>query len=737
MRLPCPVVLTNTQGEERTDHAYISVVIRFVLQTVPWREKPIIYHQLSIRRWLVEPLKYIPYRGIKAHIGDNRRWLDGQRQPFCFIPLMIKRQGEKVEWSRAIRELFSLNDSKLPDPITFASSPAYNWSGFNTIPSGIQAAIAYTSQLREPPCFAGVSPLDLTSLDRAIEERLPVQRVGEAEKVSGNVFLLWQVDKPKKKIVPLLLDDPNQSNKRKKAKKSDDPNHSHTPMLRPKIAAPSAFRETGNPLRTILILWETSQCRDALIAEICQLLYLSPTNEANTYAGPYGSLCIKTQHVGDLTQNLEIKKPSEAGKSRQQQRIELLQERIDKIVSFLPKAQGVDGALIEIRPKPFIAEADPKLAWRIGAMKAGYLNQHLHRITFTNKKGEEHLKKSGLEPVKRAVSDLLRQFGILPATPLINPEKDGIEPDVWLTCFYVIRRTRKTNAQNIPKTVVLMVRVNPVTAKVELTTPDLFLEQGWVSYPVALQHLLHEDWDSNSYFDQTTEDSDAEQQPQDKEREQRQINKFVADCLQECLNTPISDQKFPRVLFMAEAQNARKMLTWLQNQNLLANDPLHELKKYLTKEEIDRLWVVRLRVADKGEVPVAIVKNSPGSRTSGVFRWQGVCDRALAPLYLSVRKALNTEQGTKILQQKQSRLDNGSRQAGKARLLEIAVINNLGIEGDKLAHFVHSLRSRWPYFANEVSLPFPFSFATLAKEYAVSAKDTEDLVALDESQEDQ
>jgi len=672
---PHPVVLTNSKGEALPEFAYISFVIRFVLQTVPWREKPIIYDQLSIRRWLVEPLKRIPYRGLKAHIGDNRRWLDSKRQPFCFIPSIMKRQGEEVKWYQAISNLLALGDSQLPAPITLTQNPDYNWSGFNATPSGIQAAIAYTSQLGEPPCFPGVSPLDLASLDQAIQDRLPVKRVGEAEKLLSRGFVFWRVDKPKK-IVPLIADEQNESKKRKKGKRSEDPNYSHTPMLRPKIVAPSVFRETENPLRTILIIWETPQCRDALIAEICQLLYLSPTTETNIYAGQYGSLFIKTQHVGDLTKNFEINSFSVAGKSRQKQRIDLLQERIDKIVAFLPPAKELSGALIEIRPKPRIADTDPKLAWRIGAVKAGYLNQHLHRITFTTKEGEEKLKRSGLEPVKRAVSDLLRQFGILPATPLINPEKDGIDFDVWLTCLYVLRRTRKTNVKNVPKTVVLMVRVNPVTAKVEATTPDLWQKQGWVAYAIALQHLLHEDWEPDSYFDEPLEEINAEQQPQDKEREQRLFNQLVAEWLQDCLNTPTTNEKPPRVLFMAEAQNSRKILKWLQNQNLITNDRLYELKQHLTKAEINLLWVVRLRVADNGEVPVAIVKNFPGRRSSGVFRWQGVCDHPLASLYLSVRKPLNTEKGTKILQQKQSRLDNGSRQAGKARLLEIAVVHN-------------------------------------------------------------
>jgi hypothetical protein len=50
---PHPVSLIEKNEEVGT--ADISFVIRFKLQTVPWRREPIIYHQLSIRRWIVEP----------------------------------------------------------------------------------------------------------------------------------------------------------------------------------------------------------------------------------------------------------------------------------------------------------------------------------------------------------------------------------------------------------------------------------------------------------------------------------------------------------------------------------------------------------------------------------------------------------------------------------------------------------------------------------------------------------
>lgn len=690
---PYPVPLIEKNQHLGT--ANISFVINFKLQTVPWRKEPIIYHELSIRRWLTQPLERIPYRGATAYIGDNRRWLDGTRQPFCFIPLQIKRRGTEVKWSRAIRELLTINDSPLPDPDNLALTPAYNWSEINQNFRGIQVAIAYDTRHRgEAPCLAGVSPRDLASLDGSIQERLSIiQRIGEAIRIEEKQREFWE-----------LRGNPK------------------TPILRSEIATHATFRIVDNP-NTILILWETRECKDALIAAICELLSLSQVREnkiyktnnglqgeVTIYCNEFASICIKTQHVQGLTQRFDIP-PSTKVKDRPGKRNQFMDERIKQIQSSLPKPEGLSGALIEIRPKKsfFPAESDPKLALRIGVMQAGYVNQHLHALTGR--------KKSDTNRILRAVSDLLRQFGVLPSQ-LIDIQKDDIDPHIWLTCFYVLRRTKKTTANNKATTGALMVRVNPVTGIVQVTTHSLF--PTWLSYPAALEYLLSEKWDTEPYI---APDIDDEEKSSDRQLEQQFFNDFVTKCLRDCLSTPIEEERNPRVLFMAEAQNARRILTWLQNPNLPNNDLPNELKRNMTESEISRLWVVRLRVAENGEVPVAIVKGSPGSRSNigGVFIWQNVCDDAKNTLYLSLRKLLNTEQD--ILRKFQSRFDNGSRQAGNPRLLEIAVVHHPGIERNKLAYFVHNLRRRWPYFADDVSLPFPFPFATLAKEYAVSAKD--------------
>lgn len=710
---PHPVQLIKYQKNVGT--VYVSFVIHFKLQTVPWRHEPIIYHQLSVRRWMTEPLN-IPYRGATVYVGDDRRWLDGKSFPFCFMPLSIKQvnteDGREPRWSRAIDELLRFNDSVLPEPNILASTPIYNWSGAGEEPCNIQAAIAYDNRHRSGLlCFPGVSPLDLASLDSAILNRIeqhnfPLRRVGEAVKVSfpnkksGQIAQFWE---------------------RRSA-----------PMLRPEIAAPATFMNLSpNPspprrgeVITILVLWETEGCRDELIAEICRVLLLkkavvlegSEFESKTIYKGIYGDILIISKHVGELTKLFDFDDHTVEGNNRQQKRIFCVERRVQEIISFLPKAEYLSGAIIEIKPKPFISELDPKLALRIGAMKAGYVNQHIHALTKSKKDNSLYVTRDADNRVQKAVSDLLRQFGVLPV-PLIDLDRDGVDENTWLTCFYVLRRTRKTTANNLPSTVVLIVRVNPVTGKVEATTP---YTKDWLSYPEALSSLLTVKWNPDFLDYQAGED-------EEQSKDAPLINKFVAERLRECLGTPIKGDKLPRVLFMVEAQNARGVLKWLQNPKLQFNKLPDELKRDMAPDEFNRLWLVRLRTfGNTYEVPVSIVKNSFGSRTSGLYAWEDVCDNG-AVLYLSIRKLLNTEQGTSTLQKKQSRLDNGALQHGNPRALEIAVVYCPGIDDEKLASFVHNLRDRWPYFANEVSLPLPFRFATLASEYAVSARDVGEL----------
>ncbi|MBW4540513.1 MAG: DUF3962 domain-containing protein [Myxacorys chilensis ATA2-1-KO14] len=568
---PHPVTLINREGEQ--ERAYLSFVLRFALQTVPGRKSPIVYHHLSTRRWIVNSQQRPPYRGLTAYIGNELRLLDGIRQPLCFIPLAMKRRGETGGWSTAIEALLA-DDTRLPNSIALLENPAYHWNIFKTTPRPMQAAIAFDSRhsLSSSSAIsrAGVNSLDLAHIDQAICDRLPVERVGEAIQVGRSItFLGLPATIPTKDITQAA------NNQSQPGKQKTDSNTRSTPMLRPSIAAPAVFH-SANLIQEILIVWETAECRDELIAEICQLLHLSATKEVITYTtashttgeaqcykGTFGSLWIKTQHVEDLTQNLDIDS-SVRPRDRPQRRVQLLQERIDRIASFLLTAKGLSGALIEIKRRPFPPEADPKLAWRIAAMQVGYLNQHIHALTYT-KDGKEIRRQDASERVKRAVSDLLRQCGVLPDAPLIQPS-DGITPHVWLTCFYVLRRTKRTTASNLPNTVVMMIRVNASEPTIEVTTPSLLARNRanpWVSYSSALNYFLGEKWEPDSQFEETNPELNEEQSFSEKEKEEALLNKFVSECLQTCLHEPIAGVK-PYVLFYGRsAKRSAQRLTLL------------------------------------------------------------------------------------------------------------------------------------------------------------------------------
>ncbi len=605
---------------------------------------------------------------------------------------------KQVNWSSgAIAQLLQ-DAGNIPEALALAKNPVHNWEQINPRTRIVQAAIAYNNNLGKHPCLPGVSPLDLAQLDNAISERLPVERVGEAVKVQ-------------------------QARKKRSPKNADLAQSTKKPsiMLHPEIAS-AAVAKILQSQPTVLILWETEAVRDALINELCRLLALAPTHQDNIYQSDHGSLRILTQDVGVLGELLDVGDFSVLLKTRQERRIELLKERAGLITNSVPQIAGLKGALVEIVKPPFISQSDPKLAWRLGLAQAGYVNQHLHALNDIDADTGVKANRGKIENeerIKRSVVDLLRQWGVLPN--LLLNQIEGIESPIWLTYFSILQRNRRTTLQGIAHTGAIMVRVNPLTGEVQATTPTLRKQQGWVSYPTTLLSLISEKWEPTSWFLQTEVEEESRE-------EKVLLTKFVAKCLQDCLHEPIADNVKPLVLFMTEAHNIRRKLPWLQNSALL-NLPVNTLPKelaiHIKQEERDRLLLVRLRTADEIEVPTWIAKNSNGSRTSGVFAWQGICNETKRSLYLSLSKLPNSAKY--ILAKSASRLDSAKNANGVARALEIALIHHPQVEANNLAYFIHHLREQWLYFANAVSLPLPMLFAIKAKEYAVNVKDTRDL----------
>lgn len=703
---------TETKDSTSQRPKWISLVISFYLHTLPWRRLPLVYSQVSVRRWLTRPLydenkNYVPSEGVTVYVFNRFRWLDGIRQNPTFVPIKMYRGGESPRFHRAISELIANNDY-LPGARDVAASslPENDWC-FEQ--GEVKTAIAYNQYLSTHFCKPGISPLDAADIDRAIVERLPVNRVGETAQIFVPKTPFWEPGQAKSRNDPT----------------PKDPNDLSVVMQRPNVATRATF-SSSLPLETLLILWKTEKCRDALIEEIRLVLQLQQKGEVSEYrtatgvigqsaiySGDFGSLRIKTQHVDNLIDPLLLDNTS--NKSLQQKRKEALENRSSLFHSALPEPEGQSAMLIEIlRPENYQSTfTDPYLATRIGPMELGYVNQRIHSLDGVKQKDI----KQDQSRVKSAVSGLLQQCGILPS-PLINSD-DGIPQTTWLVCCYILRRTRRTTASGTPNTAVLMVRVNPAAGEVEFTTTTLKQRnRGWVSSWDAYQSLLSEKWEPDSYIAAFPEYMTSPEAIE----EQNLINHFVANALQDCLNTAIGNEKKPHVLFMAEAQNARTMLKWLQNPILPSGALPPALRRYFLRQaDQKRLSIVRLRSYRNREVPMWVWKKKPGGRTNGVFLWENACDNSNQVIYLSLRELLNTEQG--VLKVTESRLNSGQKLAGNPNLLEIAIVHSIFNHG-VLAGFLHRLRKRWAYFSGNTSLPFPFPFAVKSTEYCVSARDS-------------
>lgn len=202
---------------------------------------------------------------------------------------------------------------------------------------------------------------------------------------------------------------------------------------------------------------------------------------------------------------------------------------------------------------------------------------------------------------------------------------------MWLTCCLIIRRTATTTWSGFPSLVVVMVRVNPFLGEVEFTTPALKKQnqgnKGWVSSWEIYNQLLTENWKPDFYEDSGEEDLDLSEETEEEKREQLLLNKFLVDCLKDCLTTSIDNESKPNVLFIIDGQNARSIFKWLQNSNLKCKIFPNVLRRNMQLQDYQkRLHIVRcLTKGSTLETPFwNPIGSNPGSRHYGNYAWKNV-----------------------------------------------------------------------------------------------------------------
>ncbi|MBW4639813.1 MAG: DUF3893 domain-containing protein [Gloeocapsa sp. UFS-A4-WI-NPMV-4B04] len=565
-------------------------------------------------------------------------------------------------------------------------------------------AIAYHSRLGKHPCKPGVSIKDIGILNAHIAAHLRLRRAGE--------------------IVPIPIN---------KTQRTSPQNREelNIVMHRPSVATSSLFMSRF-PLETILILYLNPKTKDELIKEIRTVLRLNRELEVSVTETPLGIMRTVeyASELGDLfriqiqtlggEQLISALSLEDTDKIPGERAIEAAKARIEFFKQVVPKPVGRSGAILEIfEPDYYSENADPYKASKIALMQIGYVNQRIHPLV-----EETEAQEADAARVRNAVADLLSQAGVLPEQHFIKAD-DFMPERMWLTCCLVIRRTSTTTWSGLPSLVVVMVRVNPFLAEVEFTTPSLKQQdrgnRGWVPSWEIYNHLLTENWDSQLY--EFGEEDLSVEETQVEESDQRLLNIFLADCLKDCLTTPIDNETKPHILLMMDGQNARGTFKWLQNPNLRCGEFPNVLSRNIQRQNYQkRLHIVRCLT--KGGTletpPWNPVGSNAGSRHYGLYAWSNVCDNPNRLIYLGLRELLNSEQG--VLKVNQSRLDSGKRPAGNPPLLEYDVIHS-SLDTVTLIRFLENLRSRWAYFSGTTSLPFPFPYAKHAKDYAISLRD--------------
>lgn len=76
-----------------------------------------------------------------------------------------------------------------------------------------------------------------------------------------------------------------------------------------------------------------------------------------------------------------------------------------------------------------------------------------------------------------------------------------------------------------------------------MTTSGLFSQHGWVSYAEGMIYLVNENWDVDA--DESENGGNFQGTWDRKQQEEALLNKFLTDCLRDCLSSSLVAQNPP------------------------------------------------------------------------------------------------------------------------------------------------------------------------------------------------
>ncbi len=419
---------------------------------------------------------------------------------------------------------------------------------------------------------------------------------------------------------------------------------------------------------------ETGKKLRARIGQIFGLVLDDNAAEGTTEYQSYGlSVEIRLEHAGEIASVLTN---SEGGRIKSRaERQAAERRRSEYVANEVGVAEKPTATLIELDNLSG-ALNDPKDAIRWGLAKADRVSQFITPDGSKDQLGEEEEKDSSEHKIVSSIADVLRQWGLLPGSPLESlPKSTRIPSNLQILGFWIVNLERRDGDRSVLPVAVKIDEFGKVLVKIHE-------DADWMSYPEMLTMLARSQMDLG--------------------RRRESLRQFLRSALAEC-------SRAGPTLLLCQSQNVRRIWEWTSDKNIL-KDRL-SWGKSLSLGEFDGLRVVRVR--DDGgasETPPWFAQKEDGSVgiASGIFR--GTDDRTVFSLQAKPLSMYAPGGESKTLR------PNRQHSMPAIKELFLAVLQP-DDRVEEWAALVHRLRKMAFHHDEAFDLPLPLHLASKIEEY--------------------
>ena len=420
---------------------------------------------------------------------------------------------------------------------------------------------------------------------------------------------------------------------------------------------------------------ETGKKLRARIGQIFDLILDDNVDEGTTEYQSYElSVEIHLEHAGEMASVLTNSGGGRIKNREERQAAE--RRRSEYVAKEVGAAEKPTATLIELANLSGELN-DPKDAIRWGLAKADRVSQFITPDGGEDQRREEDEEKDITEhKIGSSIGDVLRQWGLLPGSPLESlPKSTGIPNNLQMLGFWIATLERRHGDRSVLPLAVKIDHIGKVFVKVH--------EDGdWMSYPDTLTTLARGQMDLG--------------------RRRESLRQFLRSVLAEC-------SRAGPTLVLCQSRNVRGIWEWIGDKHIL-KDQL-SWNKSLSLGDFDGLRVVRVR--DDGrdsETPPWFAQKEDGSVgiASGIFR--GTDDRTVFSLQAKPLSMYAPGGESKTLRPNRQH----SMPAIKELFLSVLQAND---RVEEWAAFVHRLRKMAFHHDEAFELPLPLHLASKIDEY--------------------